>query len=77
MTSHRRVGFFEGQLKAVEGLVQALKSEAVVVVTLYSPFMCAGHATNGLITEHLKENPEQAKKGLEIAAESLMVFVKE
>ena len=69
--------FFQPQLDAVEGLVKAAKDEAVVIVTLYSAFMCAGHASNGLITEHLKENPEQAKKGLEIATESLMVFVKE
>ena len=34
--------FFEGQLSAVKGLVQALGREAVVVMTLYSPFMCAG-----------------------------------
>ena len=69
--------FFQPQLDAVEGLVKAAKDEAVVIVTLYSAFMCAGHATNGLMTEHLKENPEQAKKGLEIATESLLLFVKE
>jgi len=28
-------------------------------------------------TEHLKENPEQTKKGLEIATESLILFIKE
>ena len=32
--------FFEGQLAAVKGLVQAVGREAVVVMTLYSPFMC-------------------------------------
>jgi uroporphyrinogen decarboxylase len=69
--------FFQPQLDAVEGLVKAAKDEAVVIVTLYSAFMCAGHATNGLITEHLQENPEQTKKGLEIATESLLLFVRE
>ena len=69
--------FFQPQLDAVEGLVKAAKEEAVVIVTLYSAFMCAGQSSNGLITEHLKEDPEQAKKGLEIAAESLLVFVRE
>src|SRR5438094_2521132 len=34
--------FFEGQLAAVKGLVQAAGREALVVMTLYSPFMCAG-----------------------------------
>jgi uroporphyrinogen decarboxylase len=69
--------FFQPQLDAVKGLVKAAKDEAVVIVTLYSAFMCAGHATNGLIAEHLQENPEQARKGLEIANESLLRFVKE
>ena len=69
--------FFQPQLDAVEGLVKAAKEEALVIVTLYSPFMCAGHASNGLLTEHLQENPEQARKGLEIAAESLLLFVRE
>jgi uroporphyrinogen decarboxylase len=68
--------FYQPQLAAVEGLVKAAKEESIVIVTLYSPFMCAGHASNGLMTEHLKENPEQARKGLEIAAESLLLFVK-
>ncbi len=61
----------------MEGLVKAAKKEAVVIVTLYSAFMCAGHASNGLITKHLTEDPEQAKKGLEIVTESLTLFVKE
>ena len=30
-----------------------------------------------LITEHLKTDPEQAQKGLEIVSESLRLFVKE
>jgi uroporphyrinogen decarboxylase len=69
--------FFQPQLDAVEGLVEAAKDEALVIVTLYSAFMCAGHASNGLITEHLKQEPEKAKKGLEIAAESLLFFIRE
>jgi uroporphyrinogen decarboxylase len=69
--------FFQPQLDAVAGLVKAAKDEAVVIVTLYSAFMCTGHASKRLFTEHLKENPEQAKKGLEIATESLLLFVKE
>lgn len=69
--------FFQPQLEAVKGLVEAAKDEALVVVTLYSAFMCAGQASNGLISEHLRQEPEQAKKGLEIAAESLLWFVRE
>src|SRR5258708_36659361 len=70
--------FYEGQLKAVEGLVKATKSEAVIIQTLYSPFMCAGHtAGDEVLTEHLNRDPEKVKKGLEIIVDSLMFFVRE
>ncbi len=69
--------FFQPQLDAVAGLVKAAKDEALVIVTLYSAFMCAGQASNKLIVQHLQENPEQARKGLEIVTESLLLFVRE
>jgi uroporphyrinogen decarboxylase len=69
--------FYEDPLNTVEGLVKRVKKEALVIMTLYSPFMCAGHTTGGRITEHIKENPEKVKKGMEIITESLMIFVKE
>jgi uroporphyrinogen decarboxylase len=69
--------FYEGQLAAVEGLVQAAKREALVLVTLYSPFMCAGQTTsNATITAHLQEDPEAVRPGLEAIAESLLIFVR-
>lgn len=68
--------FFEPPLGVVEGLVQAAKSEALIIVTLYSPFMCAGHATSeALITEHLRQDPAAVKVGLEAVTASLMHFV--
>jgi uroporphyrinogen decarboxylase len=70
--------FFAGQLAAVEGLVKAMKDEAVVVVTLYSPFMCAGHSTSeDLLTTHLTQEPEKVRPGLEAVTESLLLFVRE
>jgi len=70
--------FFEGQLGVVRGLVEAMKAEALVMVTLYSPFMCAGHVSGpDILRAHLSEDPEAVKKGLEIITESLMVFVRE
>jgi len=70
--------FYEPQLEAVRGLVKAAKREALVLVTLYSPFMCAGHTSNlPLLTQHLQEDPESVKKGLEAITDSLMLFVKE
>lgn len=66
--------FFEAPLHVVEGLVQAAKSEALVIMTLYSPFMWAAHL--GDITNHLQENPEAAKKGLEIMTENVLTLVR-
>jgi len=67
--------FYADQLRIVESLIKQASKEALVIMTLYSPFMCA-RFTNDKITEHIKENPAQAKKGLEIITESLMLFVK-
>ena len=70
--------FYQPQLEVVKGLVKEVKKEALILVTLYSPFMCANHtATAPVVTAHLQENPEAVKKGLEIITDSLMRFVKE
>ena len=70
--------FYEPVLSAVRGLVKAAKPEALVLVTLYSPFMCAGHTTSlPMLTAHLEENPDAVRKGLEAITDSLMRFVKE
>ena len=73
--------FYAGQLEAVKGLVQAAKREALVVQTLYLPFMLAMQTTrepdgvHSLFVDQLCSDPEQAKRGLAILAESLMLFV--
>jgi uroporphyrinogen decarboxylase len=70
--------FFEEPLKVVEGLVKAAKKEALVVMTLYSPFMCAGHTVGDFfLNRHLKENPEAVKRGMESITASLMGFIKQ
>ncbi len=70
--------FFAGQLAAVEGLVRAARREAVVVLTLYSPYMCAGHSTGAeMVDEHLRREPEKVRRGLEIITDSLLGFVRD
>ncbi|HVN76863.1 MAG TPA: uroporphyrinogen decarboxylase family protein [Thermoanaerobaculaceae bacterium] len=69
--------FFAPQLEVVEGIVKEVGREAVVVVTLYSPFMCAGHAVGEeIVLEHLRDDPEPVKAGMQAVAESLLTFVK-
>jgi uroporphyrinogen decarboxylase len=69
--------FYEAQLGVVKGLVEAAKKDALVVLTLYSPFMCAGHSTSdGLLTRHILDNPDAVKRGMQVITDSLMGFVK-
>jgi uroporphyrinogen decarboxylase len=70
--------FFQDQLDIVTGLVEAARGEALILQTLYSPFMSAGHTTgDAMITEHLKADPEKIKQGLEIITESTLWFVRQ
>jgi uroporphyrinogen decarboxylase len=70
--------FYQPQLDVVEGLVRETKGEALVVLTLYSPFMLAGQAVGAETVEaHIRENPEAAKRGIGRIAESLLIFVRE
>lgn len=70
--------FYEEPLKVVKGLVKAAKKEALVILTLYSPFMFAAQTTSyDLITQHIKEDPEKVKVGMRTITNSVMRFVKE
>jgi len=71
--------FYRDPLGVVEGLVKAAKKEALVVLTLYSPFMLAGQTVGdqATLTAHIQENPEAVKRGMQVITDSLMGFVKE
>lgn len=70
--------FYEEQLKVIEGIVKEGKREALVIPTVYSPLSFAGHFTGYKHhIDHLNEDPEAVKKGLEIITESTLIFVKE
>ena len=72
-----KLDFYEPQLQTVRELVKAEKKNSLILMTLYSPFMCAGHcATSPVLLRHLEENPEAVRKGLEILTESQMLFVR-
>ena len=70
--------FYRPQLEVVDALVKAAGREAVVVVTLYSAFMCAGHATSReLLVRHLELDAEAVRPALERITDSLLGFVRE
>lgn len=69
--------FYEDQINIAKELVEAVGKDTMVLMTLYSPFMCAGHSSGKeILVEHLRENSNQTKKGIEIIADSLLTFVK-
>ena len=73
----RKIDFYEPLIVTVRDLVRDAKKDALILMTLYSPFMCAGHcATAPLLKSHLEENPDAVKRGLEILTESQMIFVR-
>lgn len=68
---------FGPTVEVVRGLVEAAGKEAVVVLTLYSPFMWARHlAGDQLLEAHLREHPAQAIKGLEISTDNVLTLVR-
>lgn len=70
-------GFFAGMLEVVEGLVKAAKAEALVLVTLYSPFMWARRmAGDARLTQHILENQALVQQGMEAITESVHTFVR-
>ena len=68
---------FGPTVEVVRGLVEAAGEEALVVLTLYSPFMWARHlAGEALLEQHLREHPEQAINALEISTENVLALVR-
>jgi uroporphyrinogen decarboxylase len=72
-----KLDFYDQQLQTVREIVRANNKEALVIMTLYSPFMWAGHcATLPVLINHMEENPEAVNKGLEILTESQLLFIR-
>lgn len=69
--------FYQDQWNIARGLVEAAGKDALVLMTLYSPLMCAGHTIGKAnLIPHFEDDPEKVKFGLEVITESLMTFVK-
>lgn len=67
----------EPTVRVMRGLVEAAGREALVLLTLYSPFMWARHlAGDDVLHEHLREHPAQAAVGLEISTENVLTLVR-
>ncbi len=69
--------FFEPTHDLVKGLVKAAHDEALVVMTLYSPFMLAMQLARGVdVAQHLRDNPDAVAKGLATMVENELNLVR-
>jgi uroporphyrinogen decarboxylase len=70
--------FFEPVLHVIAGIVREAKSEALIIPTVYSPYMCAGQiAGREVMAQHIHENPDAVAKGMHRITESVMNYVQE
>jgi uroporphyrinogen decarboxylase len=73
----RKLDFYEAQLQTVRELISSAKKDALVLMTLYSPFMCAGHcASLPVLRRHLEQDPDAVRRGLDILTESQLIFAR-
>jgi len=69
--------FFEPTLHIVRELVKAVKAEAPVIMTLYSPFMWFNFlADTEVVKAQFRENPGTMKKGLDIFTDYVLTLVR-
>ena len=72
----QKLEFYQPLLVTLRELVRDNKKDALVLMTLYSPFMSAGQCASApVLQRHLEENPTAVEKGFEILTESQMLFV--
>jgi uroporphyrinogen decarboxylase len=69
--------FFEPPLRVVEGLVKSAGREALVLSTLYSPFMLACQTAGPeTVVRHIAEDPAAFKRGIDALTQGLLGFVR-
>ncbi|HEX9013664.1 MAG TPA: uroporphyrinogen decarboxylase family protein, partial [Anaerolineaceae bacterium] len=70
--------FYADQLEVGAGLVNAARREALVILTLYSPFMLAGQMVGEAeLTHQILTNPAAVRRGMQVITDSLLGFVRE
>lgn len=68
---------FEPTVRVVEGMLQAAQADALVIMTLYSPFMWVKHlSSDAVLRVHFRENPDAVQAGLDIMTENVLNLVR-
>lgn len=66
--------FYQAQLDEIKMITDELAGECLTTTTIFNPFSSGNHASDKLVTEHLKADPDSVKIGLGTIAESLAEF---
>ena len=66
--------FYQAQLDEIKMITDKLGGDCLTVITIFNPFSSGKHASDYLITEHLKADPESVNLGMQTIAESLAEF---
>lgn len=66
--------FYQAQLDEIKMITDELGGECLTVITIFNPYSSSKHASDYLITEHLKADPESVNLGMKTIAESLAEF---
>lgn len=68
--------WFEPALYLLKNLIKEVKSEAMIIQTLYSPYQMAKQAVSReILVEHVKQDAESVCRGMENITLSIMNFV--
>ena len=68
--------FFQAQLDEIKMITDELNGTCLTTTTIFNPFSSGNHASNRMVTEHLKADPESVNIGLGTIAESLAEFAR-
>ena len=69
---------FEPQFEVIKEIVKELKSEALIIPTVYSPLLLAGSVAGfEKYLAHSKEDPDAVAKGLEKLTENILFYIRE
>jgi len=66
--------FYQAQLDEIKMITDELGGACLTTTTLFNPFSSGNHASEHLVTEHLREDPDSVDVGLGIIADSLAEF---
>ena len=70
-------GSWADSILAAKETIKRFKGEAPVVVTLFNPLTTAIKMSGDKMLAHMRQNPDNFKKGLEVITETTVNFVKE